>query len=190
MRVLVTAGNTHTPVDRVRVLTNVFSGRTGAAVAAEFHRRGHAVTLLTSQPETAGGVLGRPPGRAGPEGTVPHDARATRTLHASAASALLRAGRSAVRPPCAEAGRMIDPHTGIGLAAARRAALPPGVPVVTLATAHPAKFRDAVERATGMRPPLPSRLGDLFEREERYVTLPATYEAVSGWIAARATPSR
>ena len=60
---------------------------------------------------------------------------------------------------------------------------------MTLATAHPAKFRDAVERATGVRPALPSRLGDLFDREERYVTLPATFEAVSGWIAERATPS-
>ena len=54
MRVLVTAGNTHTPIDRVRVITNVFSGRTGATIAAEFGRRGHDVTLLTSQPETAG----------------------------------------------------------------------------------------------------------------------------------------
>jgi phosphopantothenate-cysteine ligase/phosphopantothenoylcysteine decarboxylase/phosphopantothenate--cysteine ligase len=53
MRVLVTAGNTHTPIDRVRVLTNVFTGRTGAAVAAEFRRRGHDVLLVTSQPETA-----------------------------------------------------------------------------------------------------------------------------------------
>lgn len=59
MRVLVTAGNTHTPVDRVRVLTNVFSGRTGANVAAELHRRGHAVTLLTSQPETTGDTPAR-----------------------------------------------------------------------------------------------------------------------------------
>ena len=61
-------------------------------------------------------------------------------------------------------------------------------PVVTLATAHPAKFRDAVERATGMRPALPSRLGDLFEREERYETLPGSFEAVTAYIAERATP--
>ncbi len=95
---------------------------------------------------------------------------------------------SAMHWSCARAGRMIDPHTGIGLAAARRAALPADVPVVTLATAHPAKFPDAVERATGVRPALPSRLGDLFDREERYVTLPATLDAVSRWIAERATP--
>src|SRR3569623_2023844 len=45
------------------------------------------------------------------------------------------------------AGEVIDPHTAIGLSAARRADLPADVPVVTLATAHPAKFRDAVARA-------------------------------------------
>ena len=51
MRPLVTAGNTLTPIDRVRCITNVFTGRTGAAIALEAHRRGHAVTLLTSHPE-------------------------------------------------------------------------------------------------------------------------------------------
>ena len=85
------------------------------------------------------------------------------------------------------AGEVIDPHTAIGLSAARRAGLASDIPVVTLATAHPAKFGDAVERATGVRPPLPARLGDLFERQERYDTLPATFEAVTGYISARAT---
>jgi phosphopantothenate---cysteine ligase (CTP) len=51
MNVLVTAGNTQTPIDRVRCITNVFTGRTGARVALEADRRGHAVTLLTSHPE-------------------------------------------------------------------------------------------------------------------------------------------
>lgn len=51
MNLLVTAGNTQTPIDRVRCITNVFTGRTGARVALEAHRRGHAVTLLTSHPE-------------------------------------------------------------------------------------------------------------------------------------------
>lgn len=84
------------------------------------------------------------------------------------------------------AGQVIDPHSAVGLAAARRADLPVEAPVVTLATAHPAKFPDAVERATGVRPPLPGRIGDLFEREERFDVLPATFEAVSGYIAERA----
>ena len=91
----------------------------------------------------------------------------------------------AMRRACDDAGETIDPHTAIALAAARRQAQV-GVPMVTLATAHPAKFRDAVERATGSRPPLPTRVGDLFEREERYVTLDGTFDAVSGYIAARA----
>ena len=82
---------------------------------------------------------------------------------------------------------VIDPHTAIGLAAARRAGLPADVPVVSLATAHPAKFRDAVERATGQRPGLPSRIGDLFDREERYATLPGTFDAVTAYVAERAT---
>lgn len=86
------------------------------------------------------------------------------------------------------AGQVIDPHTAVGLAAARMAKLDSAIPVVTLATAHPAKFPDAVERATGVRPPLPARVGNLFEREEHYVRLPGTFEAVTAYVAERATP--
>lgn len=86
-------------------------------------------------------------------------------------------------------GQVLDPHTAIGLFAARHeSGLSPDVPVVTLATAHPAKFVDAVERATGVRPPLPARVGDLFEREERCAHLSGDYETVAAWIAERATP--
>jgi len=92
----------------------------------------------------------------------------------------------AMRWAAQEAGQVIDPHSAIGLAAARAAQLDPSVPVVTLATAHPAKFRDAVERATGQRPHLPARIAGLYEREERYVTLPATLAAVEEHIAAHA----
>ena len=87
------------------------------------------------------------------------------------------------------AGQVLDPHTAIGLHAARSTKdLPQDVPIVTLATAHPAKFTDAVERATGVRPPLPARVGDLFEREERLTQLPGDYASVADWIAERATP--
>ena len=85
--------------------------------------------------------------------------------------------------------QIVDPHTAIALHAARAADLPPEVPVVTLATAHPAKFPDAVERATGQRPQLPARIGDLFAREERYDELPGDYAAVCAYIAERATPA-
>lgn len=52
MKILVTAGNTQVPIDRVRCLTNIFTGRTGAGIALEAHGRGHRVTLLTSHPDT------------------------------------------------------------------------------------------------------------------------------------------
>ena len=95
----------------------------------------------------------------------------------------------AMRQAWEGAGELIDPHTAIALAAARAAGLPPEVPVVTLATAHPAKFPDAVERATGQRPVLPTRLDGLFERTEDYAVLPTELEAVETYIAARAVPA-
>ncbi len=86
-------------------------------------------------------------------------------------------------------GQIIDPHTAIGLHAARAAGIDPAIPVVTLATAHPAKFPDAVERATGHRAQLPARIGDLFERQERYAELPGDYDAIAAYVAEHATPS-
>jgi phosphopantothenoylcysteine synthetase/decarboxylase len=53
MRIFVTAGNTLVLIDRVRAITNIFTGRTGAGIALEAHRRGHHVTLATSHPEVA-----------------------------------------------------------------------------------------------------------------------------------------
>jgi threonine synthase len=95
----------------------------------------------------------------------------------------------AMRWASTRAGQVIDPHTAIGLAAARAGTFDPAVPVVTLATAHPAKFRDAVERATGIRPHLPPRLAGLFDREESCTTLPAEIKAIQAHIAERATPA-
>ena len=83
-------------------------------------------------------------------------------------------------------GEMIDPHTACGLHAARTAGIDAAVPVVTLATAHPAKFRDPVERATGSRPNLPTRVGDLFQREERYASLPGKYDAICAYVTKHA----
>jgi threonine synthase len=57
--------------------------------------------------------------------------------------------------------------------------------MVTLATAHPAKFPDAVEAATGNRPSLPAWCGDLMERPERFETLPNSLETVEEFISAR-----
>jgi threonine synthase len=83
----------------------------------------------------------------------------------------------------AETGMLIDPHTATGVAAVRRVA--PGGPVVITATAHPAKFPDAVERATGVRPGLPPHLADLFDRPERTESLPNDLAAVQRFVAER-----
>jgi len=111
------------------------------------------------------------------------------------ASALFRSASAdaaqmtqAIRWAHENCGELIDPHTACGLHAARTTGIDPAIPVVTLATAHPAKFRDAVERATGHRPGLPARVGDLFEREERLVELPGDYDAVAAYVAQHATP--
>ena len=95
----------------------------------------------------------------------------------------------AMRRASEKSGELVDPHTAIGLSAAYGSDLSSDIPVVTLATAHPAKFRDAVERATGTRPSLPARIGSLFEREERCDTLPATADAVRDYVSARAIPT-
>jgi threonine synthase len=80
-------------------------------------------------------------------------------------------------------GYLADPHTAIGIAAAR--ALPCShIPTVVAATAHPAKFPDAIERATGMRPALPPRLADLFDRTEIYSTAPNSLDAVEAQVRA------
>jgi threonine synthase len=77
-----------------------------------------------------------------------------------------------VRRTYEETGELLDPHSAIGLAAARACRQEELATVIALATAHPAKFPDAVEKATGRRPELPARLADLFEREERCSSLP------------------
>ncbi|MBK1670747.1 threonine synthase [Rhodovibrio sodomensis] len=82
----------------------------------------------------------------------------------------------------AATGMLIDPHSAIGLAAARQRRADPQSPTVALATAHPAKFPDAVQRATGQRPPLPDRLADLYDRPERYTTLPNELAAVQTFV--------
>ncbi len=79
-------------------------------------------------------------------------------------------------------GMMLDPHTAVGVKAAREFA-EDGVPMLTLATAHPAKFPDAVERATGIRPQLPEHLSDLFDRPEHTTELPNDLAAVEAFVA-------
>lgn len=80
-----------------------------------------------------------------------------------------------------EAGYLADPHTVIGLAAARELA-PVGLPVIAAATAHPAKFPDAIQKAVGFRPSLPPPLADLYEREEFLVHAPNSLGHVEGLV--------
>lgn len=82
-------------------------------------------------------------------------------------------------------GELLDPHSVIGVAAGRAKARHPATPMVALATAHPAKFPDAVERATGVHPALPPRLADLFEREERYEVMPSDLAILMAHVRAR-----
>ena len=80
----------------------------------------------------------------------------------------------------AATGMLIDPHTATGTAAAQL--LRGEHPVVTLATAHPAKFPDAVRRATGVTPELPAHLADLFDLPERFGHLPNDLAAVEHFV--------
>jgi threonine synthase len=83
-------------------------------------------------------------------------------------------------------GYLVDPHSAVGVAAARRSGLDPSIPVIVMGTAHPAKFPDAVERATGQRPPLPRHLADLYERPERLDILPNDIQILKDYVRARA----
>ena len=77
-----------------------------------------------------------------------------------------------------ETGEVIDPHTAIGVAAGRAERGDPAIPMVALGCAHAAKFPEAVAAATGLHPPLPPHMADLFDRPERMTVLPNSLEAV------------
>ena len=82
----------------------------------------------------------------------------------------------------ASTGHTVDPHTAIGIHATRALTLDTSVPVITLATAHPAKFPGAVEAAIGIRPALPAHLADLLQRPERFTKLPNDLNQVTAFV--------
>jgi threonine synthase len=84
----------------------------------------------------------------------------------------------------ARTGYLADPHTAIGIAAAQAMPCAGGVPIVAMATAHPAKFPDAMQQATGHRPALPPRMADLFDREEQFTVLPNDLASVEAAVRA------
>jgi threonine synthase len=79
-------------------------------------------------------------------------------------------------------GQILDPHTAVGLGAARLVRRDPTVPMIVLGAAHPAKFPDAVEQAIGIRPALPPHLADLLERPERTRTVANDLAAVEAFV--------
>ena len=91
-----------------------------------------------------------------------------------------------------ETGYLLDPHTAVAVSVAERVPHDARIPQVVLATAHPAKFPDAVERACGERPALPPHLADLLQRQERTPTLPNDIRAIEAYITqhARAAEGR
>jgi threonine synthase len=82
-------------------------------------------------------------------------------------------------------GETLDPHSAIGYEVGQHNRRDKSVPMVVLATAHPAKFPDAVEKAVGVRPALPSKLGDLLDRTERVEGLANDAAALKTLIDAR-----
>ncbi len=97
---------------------------------------------------------------------------------------------AAIRTQLRETGRFIDPHTAVGVAVAEKEARDPAMPMVVLSTAHAAKFPDAVAAACGQRPPLPDWLGDLYDRPEKFTTLPVDQAAVERHILSSSRAGR
>jgi threonine synthase len=161
-------------------------------VASNFER------LLFELKEGDGAATAAALARLRESGTLPEDRAAAR-----AAQRLFSAYRfdddetlASIARTHARSGILVDPHSAIAVAAAeaalrrQRAEEEGALPMVALATAHPAKFPEAVERATGIRPALPPALGDLLERRERLIVLPNDLGRVKGFIRAHARRTR
>ena len=93
--------------------------------------------------------------------------------------------KKVIRQVHQENGELLDPHSAIGMKAGMELGNRDGSPIIAVATAHPAKFPEAVEAATGVRPELPPRLADLYKLEERMSVLPADLSAVQDFITTR-----
>jgi threonine synthase len=91
-----------------------------------------------------------------------------------------------IRSVYEDSAYLLDPHTAIGLEAARQTRRDQSTPMICLATAHPAKFPDAVTKAVpNGDPALPQHMADLFEREERYDVLDNDASTVHSYIAGK-----
>jgi threonine synthase len=107
--------------------------------------------------------------------------------HFDAASATMDEVSACIRRVKTESGYLLDPHTACGVVAFEKTqAAPAATPHVVLATAHPAKFPDAMEAIAGERPALPPRLAPLMTAPERVTVLPNDLAAVERFVAQRA----
>ena len=94
--------------------------------------------------------------------------------------------RATIREAWASMGELLCPHSAVGVKVAEEQRHT-GTPMITLATAHPAKFPAAVEEASGVHPPLPERMADLYERSERMTRVENDLGALETLIKERTT---
>lgn len=122
--------------------------------------------------------------------TVPDEALTAMRAEFSAARASEDVVATTMKRVLGEQGYLLDPHTAVGVAVAHHVAdeenLDPSVPIITLATAHPAKFPAAVEASTGVTPSLPPHLADLMDRQEHMEKLPNDQGAVEAFVVSKA----
>jgi threonine synthase len=114
--------------------------------------------------------------------SVPADALGRGREMFDAASAGEEQTRATMAEVFRATGQLVDPHTAVGIRVGRQCRLDLATPLVCLATAHPAKFPEAVARATGATPSLPARFADLHQRAERFDVLPNDLRAVQNHI--------
>jgi len=121
--------------------------------------------------------------------TVPAKALATIRESFAAGRASEAETSATIAATLKQSGYLLDPHTAVGVSVASRIDLG-AAPVVTLATAHPAKFPAAVKAAAGVEPPLPAWLSDLYTRPERFEILANDQGAVEAFIRGRSRAGR
>jgi threonine synthase len=114
--------------------------------------------------------------------TLPADALAQIRARFGAGRAGEDEVAAVIRTVKRETGNLVDPHTAVAIAVAEKEQRDPAIPMVVLSTAHAAKFRDAVEAASGVRPHLPEWLSDLDKRPERVTVLPVDQSAVERFV--------
>jgi threonine synthase len=183
---LVIAANANDILDRavktgryeIRPVTPTASPSMDIQVSSNFER------LLFDAYDRDGSAIRRLMGSLSQSGAFTIDAAPLARIRGEFESASTGEAETAetIKSVAARTGRILDPHTAVGYAVARRYAGPS--PMIALATAHPAKFPDAVEAACGVRPGLPPSLSRLMMEEERMSVLPNDAQAVKDFILA------